>query len=82
MVMEYVSGQPLTDYCRHWHLNLRQRLQLFQEVCAAVAHAQHVIHRDLKPANILVSADGRIKLLDFGVAKLLNPRALSGDTTR
>lgn len=82
MVMDYVPDEPLTDYCRHWRLPLRQRLDLFRQVCDAVsyAHANLVVHRDLKPSNILVSEDGRVRLLDFGVAKQLNPLR-QGDAT-
>jgi serine/threonine-protein kinase len=75
LVMEYVDGMPITTYCDLHQLGLGERLRLFREVCAAVhyAHQNLIIHRDLKPGNILVSADGRVKLLDFGIAKLLNP---------
>ena len=72
-VMEYVEGEPITDYCDHHDLDLRQRLKLFRKVCRAVhfAHQRLVVHRDLKAGNILVTADGKPKLLDFGIAKLL-----------
>jgi serine/threonine-protein kinase len=77
LVMEYIEGQPIDQYCRDHRLTLPQRLELFRTVCAAVEHAHQnlVLHRDLKPANILVAVDGSPKLLDFGIAKLLNPEA-------
>jgi eukaryotic-like serine/threonine-protein kinase len=76
-VMEYVDGVPIDAFCRLHGLGVRQRLQLFLPVCAAVqaAHQILVVHRDLKPANILVTAEGIPKLLDFGVAKLLDQQA-------
>ncbi len=76
LVMEYVEGESITAYCDRKRLTIEQRLGLFRQVCAAVQHAHRnlVIHRDLKPGNILVNADGDVKLLDFGVAKLLDPQ--------
>jgi serine/threonine protein kinase len=74
-VMEYVEGQPITNYCDTHKLTIAERLKLFRQVCAAAqyAHQNLVVHRDLKPSNILITADGAPKLLDFGIAKLLNP---------
>jgi eukaryotic-like serine/threonine-protein kinase len=71
MVMEFVEGRSITDYCAHTAATLPQRLQLFIQVCDAVAYAHRhlVVHRDLKPSNILVTAEGQVKLLDFGIAK-------------
>jgi serine/threonine protein kinase len=73
VVMELVSGQPIDAWCEERKLPVRDRVQLFLQVCAAVsfAHQHLVVHRDLKPNNILVTADGSVKLLDFGIAKLL-----------
>lgn len=74
-VMEYVDGKPIDAYARSRALSIPDRLRLFLQVCDAVAHAHahQVIHRDIKPANILVTAQGTPKLLDFGIAKALEP---------
>ncbi len=72
-VMEFVDGVPITEYCRAHGLSVRQRLDLFLQICDAVDHAHRhlTVHRDLKPSNILVTEPGAVKLLDFGIAKLL-----------
>jgi non-specific serine/threonine protein kinase/serine/threonine-protein kinase len=77
VVMELVTGEPIDGYCDARNLAARDRVQIFLQVCAAVSYAhQHlVVHRDLKPNNILVTADGSVKLLDFGIAKLLDADA-------
>jgi serine/threonine protein kinase/TolB-like protein/Tfp pilus assembly protein PilF len=74
LVMEYVEGQPIDAYADAHQLSTAERLKLFCQVCAAVeyAHGKGVVHRDIKPSNILVSEEGQPKLLDFGIAKLLN----------
>jgi len=74
-VMEYIEGEPIDEYCSSRNLPIAERLKLFLDVCAAVhyAHQNLIIHRDLKPNNIIVTNDGAPKLLDFGIAKILNP---------
>jgi eukaryotic-like serine/threonine-protein kinase len=74
LVMEYVDGVRIDDYCRNHNSSIDDRLKLFRKVCAAVeyAHKHLVVHRDIKPGNILVTTDGEPKLLDFGIAKLLD----------
>ena len=73
-VMEFVEGRTIVEWCAYRQLNLRERLLLFLQVCDAVAHAHGhlIVHRDLKPSNVLVDTDGRVRLLDFGIAKPLD----------
>jgi serine/threonine protein kinase/tetratricopeptide (TPR) repeat protein len=76
IVMEYIEGESIDTYCDRLRLPIPDRLRLLSTVCAAVqyAHQNLVVHRDLKPNNILITADGTVKLLDFGIAKLLDTR--------
>tara|TARA_R110002167_G_C12699356_1_gene653221 strand:+ start:851 stop:3421 length:2571 start_codon:yes stop_codon:yes gene_type:complete len=74
LIMEYVEGEPIDEYCENRQLSIKQRLTLFQKVCEAVsyAHRNLIVHRDIKPSNILVTRSGIPKLLDFGIAKAIN----------
>ncbi|WP_163504967.1 protein kinase domain-containing protein, partial [Escherichia coli] len=76
-----VEGLPIDQYCQQRGLDVADRIRLFLDVLAAVAHAHSrlILHRDLKPSNILVTADGQVKLLDFGIAKLLDDATQAQD---
>lgn len=77
-VMEYVEGEPIHSYCDKNKLSIKERLRLFKNVCEAVhyAHKNLVVHRDIKPGNVLVTKDGTVKLVDFGIAKLLESNGM------
>jgi eukaryotic-like serine/threonine-protein kinase len=81
LVLEYVEGEPIDAHCDARHLSVRRRIELFLLAAEATqyAHRNLIVHRDIKTSNILVSVDGAVKLLDFGLAKLVEPAALSGD---
>ncbi len=83
-VMEYIEGLPLTRFCDEQKLDFKERLELFRQICSAVqyAHQNLIVHRDLKPSNILVTKDGNAKLLDFGIAKLLNSEDFEDTATQ
>jgi len=83
-VMEYVDGVPLTEYCRRSNCSADERVKLIRAVAEAIqyAHERGVIHRDLKPSNILVKADGSLRLLDFGIAKQVDPDGGPANQTR
>ena len=83
LVLEYIDGLPIDRYCEAHALDLAARVRLFLDVLAAVAHAHNrlILHRDLKPSNILVTAAGEVKLLDFGIAKLLDDATLPAAAT-
>ncbi len=84
MAMEYIEGHAIDQFCRDHQCSLEQRLDLFRDVCDAVsyAHANLIVHRDIKPSNIMIDKNGKVRLLDFGIAKLLDDTSLVPATTQ
>ena len=80
MVMEYVEGESILEYCNRQNLSIEKRLEIFKTICRTIqyAHKSLIVHRDLKPENILITKDGHVKILDFGIAKLLDPNLYKG----
>jgi serine/threonine protein kinase len=81
LVLEYVNGEEIDQWCNRNTLSVEQRVRVFLDVLSAVqhAHSQLILHRDLKPSNILVTQDGGVRLLDFGIGKLLDGTVIPGD---
>ena len=84
LVLEFVDGEPITAYCASHDVDIRRRIKFVIEILRALGHAHKhtVVHRDIKPSNILVSTEGNVVLLDFGIAKLLDPEAMPGTSTQ